>query len=410
MGAPLTYLAYAAYQEDIFSRFDRHGKTHRMNQKRPTILLVDNDEAIISGVTEHLSSYADCLAATSFEEAISTLEGTGGIALVVTDIRLPGRDGFDLLLWLREHRPKVKVIMTTAYGSPAVRSLAKQQGAVMYLEKPYDPKQLMDTVQMILERTGFSVAIQDMEFTDLLQFLSFAGRAVKVQVTNNIGEEGEIGLQGDTVLWVRTGAQVGEEAFLEIVGWKGGGFEMKPLSKEEKGNKENEISLSYLLLEGARRQDEGLFSETKKEETLSKEHEEEPEVAEEHASRVRTITLLLEELEREIPDVIAAAVVSIDEGVPLAATTNDPAFDVDIVAAYYAEVIKTNEKALKALQKGPRLEEVLVTTDTFSLYVKPLPDTRFYVGLVIAQKGNVGMARTVMKRYEKKFLKTLPAD
>jgi CheY-like chemotaxis protein/predicted regulator of Ras-like GTPase activity (Roadblock/LC7/MglB family) len=378
-----------------------------MNQKRPKILLVDNDKAIISGIKEYLSSYADCLGATSYEEAISTLEQEAGIALVISDIRLPGRDGFDLLLWVREHRPKVKVVMTTAYGSPAVRSLAKQQGAVMYLEKPFEPKQLMDTVQMILERTGFSVAIQDMEFTDLLQFLSFAGRAIKVQVTNNIGEEGEIGLQGDTVLWVRTSAQVGEEAFFEIVGWKGGGFEMKPLSKDEKDNKEDEISLSYLLLEGARRQDEGLLSETKDEAT-SKEQEEEPEVPDERASKVRAISVLLEELEGEIPDVIAAAVVSIDEGVPLIATTDDPAFDVDIIAAFYAEVIKTNEMALKALGKEPSLEEVLVTTDDFSFVVRPLPGTRFYVGLVMAQKGDVGMARTVMQRYEKKFLKTMP--
>ena len=380
-----------------------------MNQRRPTILLVDNDEKIIVSVKDYLGSYADCLGATSYEEAISTLEREAGIALVVTDIRLPGRDGFDLLLWLRENRPKVKVVMTTAYGSPAVRSLAKRQGAVMYLEKPFEPKQLMDTVQMILERTGFSMAIQDMEFTDLLQFLSFAGRAVKVQVTNNIGEEGEIGLEGDTVLWVRTSAQVGEEAFFEIVRWKGGGFEMKPLSKEEKGSQEEEISLSYLLLEGARRKDEDLLSETKVKAARNG-NKGEPEPLEAHASRVRAITVLLAELEREVPDVVAAVVVSIDEGVPLVATADDPAFDVDIVAAYYAEVIKTNEKALEALQKGPRLEEVLVTTDAFSLVVRPLPGTRFYMGLVIAQRGNVGMARTAMKRYEKRFLETVPMD
>ena len=380
-----------------------------MNQKRPTILLVDNDEASISSLKEHLGSYAECLGATSYEEAISALEGEVGVALVVTDIRLPGRDGFDLLLWLREHRPKVKVVMTTAYGSPAVRSLAKQQGAVMYLEKPFESKQLMDTVQMILERKGFSVAIQDMEFTDLLQFLSFAGRAVKVQVTNNIGEEGEIGLEGDTVLWVRTSAQVGEEAFYEIVRWQGGGFEMKPLSKEEKGNKEEEISLSYLLLEGVRRQDEDFLAETQ-EEVAEKGQEELAKSPEGRASRMRAVTVLLDELEREIPDVIAAAVVSIDEGVPLVATTNDPAFDVDIVAAYYAEVVKTNEKALEALKQGSGLEEVLVTTDTFYLLARPLPETRFCVSLVMAQKGNVGMARMVMKRYEKRFLETVPLD
>src|SRR4030042_3049090 len=151
----------------------------------PKILLVDNDKALVASVSDHLRSYVDCLGATSYDEAISLLEKEEGIALVISEMRMPGRDGFDLMLWLRENRPKIKMVMTTAYGSPVVRSLAKQKGAVMYLEKPLNPKQLMDTVQVILERKGFSVAIQDMEFTDLLQFLSFSGRGAKVLRANN---------------------------------------------------------------------------------------------------------------------------------------------------------------------------------------------------------------------------------
>jgi CheY-like chemotaxis protein/predicted regulator of Ras-like GTPase activity (Roadblock/LC7/MglB family) len=380
-----------------------------MHQKRPKILLVDNDEAIISSVRDYLDSYADCLGASSYEEAITTLEQEAGIALVISDIRMPGRDGFDLLMWLRENRPKVKVVMTTAYGSPLVRSLAKQKGAVMYLEKPLDRKQLMDTVRVVLERKGFSVAIQDMEFTDLLQFLSFAGRAVKVQVTNTIGEEGEIGLEGDTVLWVRTSALEGEEAFFEIVRWEGGGFEMRSLNEEERGRKGEVLSLSYLLLEGARMRDEALLAETKGE-AADKGKKGEPEVPAERESRVSAINVIVEELIREIPDVIAAEVVSIDEGVPLVATSTDSAFDPDIAAAYYAEVVKTHEKALEALRKGRKLEEVLVTTDEFYHIVRPLPGTRCYVGVAMAAKGNVGMARMVMKRYEERFIETLPSD
>ncbi len=380
-----------------------------MPQRRPKILLVDNDEAIITSVSDYLSSYADCLGATSFEEAISTLEQEAGIGLVISDIRMPGRDGFDLLMWLRENRPKLKVVMTTAYGSPLVRSLAKQKGAVMYLEKPLDLKQLMYTVQVILERKGFSVAIQDMEFTDLLQFLSFAGRAVKVQVTNNIGEEGEIGLEGDTVLWVQTGSHTGEEAFFEIVRWEGGGFEMRPLGEEERGRKGEVVSLSYLLLEGARMRDEALLAETKGE-ASDKRKKGEPVLPAERASKVSSVTVILEELTSEIPDVIAAEVVSIDEGVPLVATANDSAFDPDLAGAYYAEVVKAHEKALEVLGKGHTLEEVLVTTDEFYLIVRILPGTRIYVGLVMAKKGNVGMARMVMKRYEERFVETLSTD
>jgi DNA-binding response OmpR family regulator/predicted regulator of Ras-like GTPase activity (Roadblock/LC7/MglB family) len=377
-----------------------------MSKKRPIILVVDNDTASVSSISDHLSSYADCLAATSYDEALSLLEKEEGISLVISEIRMPGRDGFDLLMWLHENHPKVKVIMTTAYGSALVRSLAKQKGAEMYLEKPLDFKQLMDTVRLIVERKGFSVAIQEMEFTDLLQFLSFAGRAVKVLVTNNLAEEGEISLEGDTVLWVQTRAHSGEEAFFEIVGWEGGGFEMRPLTKEEGNRKGEVLSLSYLLLEGARRKDEDRLSETARD-TAGKEIQEEPAALRRTISAIKVV---LEELMREIPDVIAAEVVCIDDGTPLVATSQDASFDPDIAAAYFAEVVKTNEKALEALKKGGRLEEVLLTTDEFYLVVRILPATRFYLGLALAKNGNIGMARMVMKTYEKRFMETLPTD
>ena len=377
-----------------------------MPKKLPIILVVDNDAATVASISDHLSSYADCLAATSYNEALTTLEKEEGISLVISEIRMPGRDGFDLLLWLRENRPKVKVIMTTAYGSALVKTLAKQKGAVMYLEKPLDLKQVMDTVRLIVERKGFSVAIQEMEFTDLLQFLSFAGRAVKVLVTNNLGEEGDIGLEGDTALWVKTRAHFGEEAFFEIVGWEGGGFEMRPLGKEERDRKGEVISLSYLLLEGARRKDEGRLSETAGE-AAGKETQKESETPRKTISAIKVV---LEELTREIPNVIAAEVVCIDDGTPLVATSLDPSFDPEIAAAYFAEVVKINEKALEALKKGRRLEEVLLTTDEFYLVVRILPDTRFYLGLAIAKDGNIGMARMVMKTYEKRFMEALPTD
>ncbi|GAF85164.1 unnamed protein product, partial [marine sediment metagenome] len=45
-----------------------------MQQRRPKMLIVDNDEAAVSSIRDYLGSYADCLGATSYDEAISTLE------------------------------------------------------------------------------------------------------------------------------------------------------------------------------------------------------------------------------------------------------------------------------------------------------------------------------------------------
>jgi CheY-like chemotaxis protein/predicted regulator of Ras-like GTPase activity (Roadblock/LC7/MglB family) len=319
-------------------------------------------------------------------------------------MRMPGRDGFDLLLWLRENRPKIQMVMTTAYGSPLVKSLAKQKGAVMYLEKPLNPKQVKDTVQVILEHKGFSVAIQDMEFTDLLQFLAFSGRAVKVIVTNTIGEEGEIGLEGDNVLWVRTRSHVGEEAFYEVVRWEGGGFEMRPLREEEKVRKGSAVSLSYLLIEGARRKDEGIRPELKEGHAGGEKDVDKSPTHRRRATSRASLNAIFEELTAEIPDVLVAEIVSIEEGTPLVVSVGNPAFDPEIAAAYYSEVVKVNEKALAVLKKGGRLEEVLLTVDDFYLILRLLPDTRFAVCLALSKKGNVGMARMEIKKFTKRLV------
>src|SRR4030042_1197226 len=228
-----------------------------MLRKKPKILMLDDEESMVFSIQDYLSSYADCFGATSYEEAISILEKEKGISLVISDIRMPGKDGFDLLMWLREHLPQVKVIMITAYGSPSVRALAKQKGAVRYLEKPLDLEQLLQVVSQLLERKGFSVALKDMELADVLQFLSFANKTAKVQIFNPLGEEGEIGLEGEEILWIRTRTKEGDEAFYEIMSWQGGSFEVFPLEKGARlpGGKKISVPLSFLLLEEARRGD-----------------------------------------------------------------------------------------------------------------------------------------------------------
>jgi DNA-binding response OmpR family regulator len=242
-----------------------------MASQSPKILIVDDEESMVFSIQDYLSSNAECLGATSYDEAISALVRNTGIAAVISDIRMPDKDGFDLLMWLRENRPQIKVIMITAYGSPSVRSLAKQKGAVRYLEKPLDLEQLSQVVNQLLEHKGFSVALKDMELADVLQFLSFANKAAKVQIFNPLGEEGEVGLDGEEILWIRTGTKEGEEAFYEIMSWQGGSFEVFPLEKGVRmsGAKKISVPLSFLLLEEARRRDEaGISRWTGKKETI----------------------------------------------------------------------------------------------------------------------------------------------
>ncbi len=74
-------------------------------------------------------------------------------AMVVSDINMPGRDGWSLLRRLRQIDPSLPVLMMTAYASIGAAVDALQEGAVDYLAKPFTPDALMTRVLQYARRT-----------------------------------------------------------------------------------------------------------------------------------------------------------------------------------------------------------------------------------------------------------------
>jgi CheY-like chemotaxis protein/predicted regulator of Ras-like GTPase activity (Roadblock/LC7/MglB family) len=366
-----------------------------MLNKRPKILVVDDEESMVFSIEDYLSSYADCLGATSYEEALSILEKERDISLVISDIRMPGKDGFDLLMWLRTNNPSVKVIMITAYGSPSVRALAKQRGAVMYLEKPLDLEQLMQLVRQVVERKGFSVALQDMELTDVLQFLSFANKSARVQVFNPQGEGGEIAIDGDDILWIRTAAKEGEEAFYQIMSWEGGRFEVLPFEKGKRPREQLSVTLSFLLLEEARRRDEAVASRNEEEEIVEIPH------VQAEAARLDIIKELTE-WRADIAGFVESALINMD-GTYIAGVSNVSGGDLSLPVAYCAKTLNSVVQNLNATKRGT-WQEVLITTDTHCMIWQKLTDDVFLSLTVTKDQGNLGMGRLQMQQLGKKVI------
>lgn len=373
-----------------------------MTSQSPKILIVDDEESMVFGIQDYLSSYAECLGATSYDEAVFMLEEDKDISLVISDIRMPDKDGFDLLMWLRENRPQVKVVMITAYGSPSVRSLAKRKGAVRYLEKPLDLEQLLQVVRQIAERKESSVAfLQDMGLVDVLQFLSFANKAVRVQVVNPEGEEGEIGLNGEQILWIRSGMEEGEEAFYKIMSWKDGNFKVLPLENETTLSVEAKLPfpLSFLLLEEARRRDEAAATTGEE-----KEEEERASIDLEHVAGI-DLTKELVAWQTGIAGFVAATLTNMD-GTYIAVTSNLPDQDLSEPAAYCAKAVKAIVETLNSIKTG-HYREVLITTDTHYVIWRKLTDEIFLSLTVTIDQGNLGMARLQMDQLSKRVIEEL---
>jgi YesN/AraC family two-component response regulator len=77
---------------------------------------------------------------------------------------MPKMDGLELLRYLRGLRPKMPVVMLTAYGTVSRAVEAMKLGAVDFLEKPFDPKAIRLLCQEILERQkiGSNVSMEDL--------------------------------------------------------------------------------------------------------------------------------------------------------------------------------------------------------------------------------------------------------
>jgi two-component system response regulator AtoC len=119
---------------------------------KQTVLVVDDEPGQRQFIGGSLSRGYEILTAANGLEA-SQLLSRRSVSLVITDERMPGMDGIDLLRWIGERSPETPVIVLTAYGSVANAVEAIRLGAEEYLTKPLkSPEELRIVVEKVLDR------------------------------------------------------------------------------------------------------------------------------------------------------------------------------------------------------------------------------------------------------------------
>ncbi len=117
-----------------------------------TILVVDDELFFRRLFARFLSEDGHQVeAAESGEEAISRVN-QGGVAVVVTDLVMPGMDGMDVLRHCRSLNNPPDVILATGHGTVETAVQALKNGARDYLVKPFNPEELRHVVRICLEQ------------------------------------------------------------------------------------------------------------------------------------------------------------------------------------------------------------------------------------------------------------------
>jgi DNA-binding response OmpR family regulator len=122
------------------------------------ILLIDDDAALCGLVIRFLHSDG-----FDVDHADSGTEGmaralSGKYALIMLDVMMPDRSGFDVLRRIRA-QSQIPVLMLTARGDTHDRVLGLETGADDYLPKPFDPAELAARIRAILRRSHHSVSL-----------------------------------------------------------------------------------------------------------------------------------------------------------------------------------------------------------------------------------------------------------
>ena len=115
-----------------------------MSSLKESVLVVEDDAALREALVDTLAAAGlSVLSAPDAPSALQLLQSEE-IALVISDVQMPGPNGYQLLSSIRQMRPDLPVVLMTAYGTVAQAVAAMREGATDYIVKPFDAQALIE--------------------------------------------------------------------------------------------------------------------------------------------------------------------------------------------------------------------------------------------------------------------------
>jgi DNA-binding NtrC family response regulator len=149
---------------------------------RARILVVDDKENILKLFARILGDAYEVTSAADGGRAISLIGGQE-FDVIVTDLRMPGADGFEVLRAAKARAPETEVIMMTAYATVQDAVSAMKQGAYDYLQKPFDPDDASLVVARALERKRLRAQTETLrrELEGVYSFHNLVGKSAPMK-------------------------------------------------------------------------------------------------------------------------------------------------------------------------------------------------------------------------------------
>lgn len=125
---------------DVTPQITEQRIPHQHNEENTTVMVVEDNRDLLGLLEEHLAKEYNVIAAGSAEEAIAQLKENNGVKIILSDIMMPGMNGYDFCAWIKENIEycHIPVVLITAKQTSADKITGYEVGADAYLTKPFD--------------------------------------------------------------------------------------------------------------------------------------------------------------------------------------------------------------------------------------------------------------------------------
>jgi len=331
--------------------------------KVKNVLFVDDEKLFLRSLSDGLITYAadfNVLTAENGKKAVESLQSSK-IDLVVTDLKMPVMDGFELLAYMSTNCADIPVIVMSAFGTPAIESKLAALGVSQFIEKPLDLKELASTIlnELTASSEGY---IRGITLPTFLQLVEMEKKTCTLRISS--GEHsGHLYFRKGELLEAETEELTGEEAAYEIVSWDDAGIEIDPVCRKK--TKTIDASLHHVILEGFRIKDEkerrgintiagadedGLFAlDSSSQKNITRLEKEYIMALEKHLEGLK-----------EVKGFKAAGVMNFT-GEMLASESIDPNIDLALVGATFNDIFRSAHEASKKIGLDACKETIINT-------------------------------------------------
>ncbi len=222
------------------------------------VLLVDDDRAMLRLFQEALTPYADAFAVMVAGDGVEALEWLKrrSVSLVVTDLKMPRMDGFELLATIMDGYPDIPVIIMSGFNAPGVESMALRGGAVGFIVKPFSIDTLAHQILAMLHKETEGGTLHNVSTSMFLQLIEMEQKTCVIRLANrDSGKTGALFFVEGELFDARTGGLQGERAAYEIFAWDHVSLSIQNGCTVRENRVRKELNL--LILEAMRRKDEG---------------------------------------------------------------------------------------------------------------------------------------------------------